>query len=305
MFFRTDKIAQNYAKILSGIAMLRYLLVLTILVLSFSPASAQDKTGLEQKFETRHLTIYARDKSALKKIGTYLEWFIVYLDKNWYQVPSSMKIKVFAFPNDNEFNSYIRDNLEVKTKLMGLYKDGCFYTSVDTGLGTLSHEFMHAVFHYTHAKLDPWAHEGAPAFFEKMFGYYHQGNVHFITGFQNPWRIREISSVLKNLRLAQIVESSESQSEQRLVAVFLYKLGYWKRFLDISRTGNKGMYKTCLEAACSKSIESLEPLWQKYISDIVAREKDINKIPGSRFYPSKAAYDEFMADEGKILKTFM
>lgn len=239
------------------------------------------------------------------KVGTYLEWFILYLDKTWYQVPSSMQIKVYVFPTEPEFNAYIQENFDYKGKLMGFYNNGCFYTSAQTGLGTLSHEFMHAVFHYTHAKLDPWAFEGIPAFFEKMYGYVDRGNAYFITGFQNPWRIREISSNLKHLTLEEIINNSKDQSEQRLVAVFLYKQGYLKKFLDLSRTGSKGTYGTCLEAAFCRNIESLEPYWRKYLSEIIAKEKDINLIPGSQFFATKAEYDEFMTARGKILKDFM
>ncbi|MDX2105011.1 MAG: hypothetical protein SFY67_01285 [Candidatus Melainabacteria bacterium] len=186
-----------------------------------------------------------------------------------------------------------------------MYKDGCFYTSSETGLGTLSHEFMHAVFHYTNAKLDPWAHEGLPAFFEKMYGYCEKGQVYFITGFQNPWRIKALGQNLKNLSLEEIVNSSKNQNELRLVSVFLYKKGYLKRFLDISRTGNKGNFNTCFEAAFGRDIRSLEPVWKEYLKDIVAKHSLINQIPGSQFFSSKAKFDSFMQDNGEVLRGLM
>jgi hypothetical protein len=291
--------------------------VLLLLVFCFSvfthpvfitPAFAKD--NLEAKFKykcaSEHLIVYGSPNSA-RSVDNYLEAFLTFLDANFYKVPSNLKLSVFVFPTRSEFDSYVRTNLGINDSIFGVYIGSSkFLTYADSGLGTMSHEFMHAIFDVTGAKLDHWAREGVPAFFEKMFGYKEKGKVDFVTGFHNPWRITAIQNRLSKLTLKEIIKDKESgdQSEERLVAIFLYKQGKLKKFLELSKTGNKGNFDTCLEAAFGQKAEKLEPLWKAYTASINRQRRAIAKIPGSRFYQSKAAFDKFMSGDGKILSTF-
>ena len=290
---------------------------LNLLILSIGLVFVLQQPGsaygpLEKQFkdrlETPHLSVFFNHREEAREAAIFLEWWLHYINANYYRVPSKMKLKVFVFDSEVDLNDFARKVFGHKDGIRGTYSaaNKAFYTSRQTGLGTFSHEMMHALFHLTNVEPDRWSDEGVPAFFEKMFGYHTKTDAYFLLGFPNPWRIERLGANLPSLSLEDTVNHPKENNThaERLVALFLYKNGRLRTYLDLVRSGDKRGYKTYFEAAFGRSVHSLEPYWKLFIQDLYARRTRIMEIPVSKFFNNKAEFDEFMKTDGKVLKEF-
>ena len=179
-----------------------------------------------------------------------------------------------------------------------LYKYNLFATYEDSGLGTFAHEIMHPLVERNLKDRPAWAIEGIPTFFEKFYGYWRGDELTVRWGFQNPWRIKQLGPNLTRLDLQRILaapSAGESESEQRLVSIFLWEQGKFKEFLNFVKAGEKHGYESYFEAAMGMPIGRVSPLWQDYLNRIAARRSEILGLPLSNLLSNEAAFHEFAA----------
>ena len=111
-----------------------------------------------------------------------------------------------------------------------------------------------------------------------------------------------MSNRLASLKLAQIISDpkldSERESEQRMVAVFLFQHGKWKRFLDLIKANDKKGYGTFEEAAFEMPMAQLEPLWRSYLGSVARNRAQIYRLPLSKVFGRQSEYLAFAQQYG-------
>jgi hypothetical protein len=123
-------------------------------------------------------------------------------------------------------------------------------------------------------------------------------------GYQNPWRIQQLGNNLTELDLKQVIadtkdiEASSSvertESSWRMVSVFLWQQGRFKRFLNLIDTHDKAGYPTYFEAAMEMPVEKIIPLWQEYLSGVAAQRTKILRLPPSSIFDDEATFTNFV-----------
>jgi hypothetical protein len=154
----------------------------------------------------------------------------------------------------------------------------------------------------------PWAEEGIPTFFEKFYGYWKGDELVLFWGFQNPWRIEELGTNLTNLDLTALISDQDpsgrlravgrSESQLRMVSLFLWEQGRFRRFLRLIAARDKRGYASYFEAAMEMPLEKIIPLWQSYLQEVAQRRTEVLSLPLSTVFESKAAFETFMKLHG-------
>jgi hypothetical protein len=152
-----------------------------------------------------------------------------------------------------------------------------------------------------------WALEGIPTFFEKFYGYWTNDQLVIHWGFQNPWRIEMLGTNLAHLDLERILSLKRSpgdfrESDLRMVSMFLWQQGKFKRFLELIQKKDKGSFATYFEAAMGAPVQQVLPRWQAYLFEIQAQREQIMKLPPSFICRDEQSYRRF-ADRFGILSS--
>jgi hypothetical protein len=145
--------------------------------------------------------------------------------------------------------------------------------------------------------------EGIPTFFEKFYGYWKDGELVAYWGYQNPWRIQQLGNNLAQLDLKRVIADPEQtgassaverrESSWRMVSVFLWQQGRFKRFLNLIAKHDKAGYPTYFEAAMEMPIEKILPLWQNYLDDAADHRPEISILPASRIFDNQTGFESF------------
>ena len=143
--------------------------------------------------------------------------------------------------------------------------------------------------------------EGIPTFFEKFYGYWKDGELVAYWGYQNPWRIQQLGNNLAHLDLKTAIADPKetaassaverSESSWRMVSVFLWQQGRFKRFLNLIAAHDKTGYPTYFEAPMEMPIEKKIPLWQDYLNDVAAQRPKILLLPVSSILEDQAGFE--------------
>lgn len=233
--------------------------------------------------------------------ATFSDMFVELVDREFFRVKTRFPIQVFVLEDRERFKSFLQAVFGVAMPPeFGIYlpEAGAFVTYDGSGLGTFTHEIMHALVEESLLQRPAWAMEGIPAFFEKFYGYVQNGRLQVQWGYQNPWRIEQLGPALKNLKLIRIVNGSQSTSEKRLVSVFLHRRGKFKRFLELVQADDRRGYRTRLEAAFEKPLNEIENDWQRYLQEIENNRQQIMRLPSSHIYDTPEQYRQFAARFG-------
>jgi hypothetical protein len=141
-----------------------------------------------------------------------------------------------------------------------------------------------------------WADEGIPTFFEKFYGYWKNDQLVLFWGFQNPWRIKDLGTNLTQLDLTGIISDQNperDESKLRMVSLFLWERGRFRRFLKLIAANDKRGYASYFEAAMELPLERIIPLWQNYLLDVERRRASILSLPLSTVFDSEEAFQSF------------
>jgi len=280
---------------------------------SSSRSSNETDDPLSRSFSTcartERFTVYSNSSESYSA-ARFLSCFVDFISANYCKVNSNFHRNAFIFDNEAAYHSYSALNFKSQEGAFAIYvpKRKAFFTYSNSGIGTWAHEMIHAVIDEEQINLEPWADEGIAAIFEKTYGYCDDERPNFIVGYPNPWRIEALGQGLTKLSLEKLVTEQNSEtyntSEKREVAMFLFKHGQLKNYIDLCRTQNKRGFNTYFEAALQRRIPELNSDWYTFLKTEQAQSSKIKEIPSSSFFESKARFDQFLKSSGRILANF-
>ena len=295
---------------LSAFSSLRFFLLCLALV---SPAlSARSEEAFLQQFPLRKQTkffdfSYKRNPEAVEEVARFADGFLRLVHRDYFKADYAFPIRVAVLEDRDRFQEFLRRDVGITDPSnFGIFlpQAGLFATYESSGLGTFAHEILHPIVE-NNLPLHPiWATEGIPTFFEKFYGYWQDDKLVIALGFQNPWRIQALGPELTKLDLRQILNYKDTQGrfrecEQRMVSMFLWKQGKFKRMLSLIEKGVPPPgYTTWFEAAMEMDVEKATPLWQAYLNEVATQVPQIMKLPVSTVLPDEAAYSAFAARYG-------
>lgn len=285
----------------------RAFMVMTCVVIFFgSPTEAFSAGFKYSQFQHRLPSKYFIFYSDIPqpKLAAYAELsdlFVEYVERHYFKTENKFPIKVVVMPDRTSFKSLLRTQLQLaEPPEYGVYlgEKNLFVTHDEAGIGTFTHEIAHPLVEVSLKNRPQWAIEGIPAFFEKFYGYKNAGRLYAAFGYQNPWRIAELGKRLTALKLEEILASSESTSEKRLVSIFLYQSGKLETFLDLIKKGDKRGYATYVEAAFNKPLKEIELDWRPYLQKIQLNRDTILRLPNSMVFDTEKDYLGFKSRLG-------
>jgi hypothetical protein len=278
------------------------LLVTALFAIARTSQSYSEQLPLRQQskyFDFR----FKQHPEKIKAIARFADAFIDIVNRDFFEAEFDYPIRVLVTEDFATHRTLVSEQFGVTDPTMGifLYKYNLFATYEDSGLGTFAHEIMHPLVERNLKDRPEWAIEGIPTFFEKFYGYWRGDELVVNWGFQNPWRIKQLGTDLARLDLPGILATTraeEWESEQRLVSIFLWEQGKFKQFLDFVKRREKNGYDSYFEAAMEMPIGRVSPLWQDYLTRIVARRAEILRLPLSAALPDEVAFHRFAASYG-------
>lgn len=215
--------------------------------------------------------------------GRFADGFINVVNRDFFKADYDYPIRVFVLEDENALDDFVNRELQIPDPAgfgMYIYSKKLLATYESSGLGTFTHETMHALVEKNLPSRPSWADEGIPTFFEKFYGYWKGNELILLWGFQNPWRIEELGNNLARLNLSEIVSDVRPESDEsklRMVSLFLWKRGKFKRFLRLIASNDKHGYPSFFEAAMEMPLNRITPVWMSYLSD-VEQHRSFNSI---------------------------
>lgn len=258
----------------------------------------------KNKFKSRYFVFHYNDEiRTIPQFATFTDGFIGVINREFFKANFNYPINVYVLKDKAAMQKFLTEKLHVNNPpSFGMYLPRIrgFVTREDSGFGTFTHEIMHPLIGTNLPNAPVWAQEGIPTFFEKFFGYWDGKKLVLEFGFQNPWRIEKLGDKIISLDIEAIVNAKQDydQCEQRMIAVFLYRHGKFKKFLDLIRTNQKNGYNTFVEAAFEKKMSKLKPLWKQYLAEVCRERPQIRKISTSQVFESREQFETFMKSKG-------
>jgi len=245
---------------------------------------------------------FKRNPERIKAFARFADGFIGVINRDFFPADFDYPIRVLVLEDRASFQNYLSQQFSVTNPPnfgIFLYRYNLFATYEDSGLGTFAHEIMHPLVERNLKGRPVWAIEGIPSFCEKFYGYWHDDRLVVNWGYQNPWRIEMLGTNLTQLDLKGILATTQTpgdfrESDRRLVSMFLWQQGKFKRFLEFVKSEDKNGYKSYFEAAMGMPEDKIVPLWQAYLNDIAARRSEIMRLPPSAVFPDKETFQHFV-----------
>jgi hypothetical protein len=252
---------------------------------------------------------YKRDSSSFAGIVRFDDAFIKLVNRDFFKADFDYPINTFVLEDQRTFEKFVQNELHMPGPAgFGIYSysDKLLATYEDSGLGTFTHEILHPLVERNLSSRPPWAAEGIPTFFEKFYGYWKGDELVLFWGFQNPWRIESLGTNLTRLNLRAIISDHgpsgrfgvAHESDLRMVSLFLWQHGKFKRFLRLIAAKDKHGYASYFEGAMEMPLERIIPLWEAYLQDVARRRTAILSLPLSTVFDSEAAFRSFAERNG-------
>ena len=294
----------------------RQILICGLLLLS-AVVQAQDFTSLfPYHKKTGYFDFYyLRESPKIPEIARFADGFVKLISHDFLKADFDYPIRVLVFENRGQFKRFLIEQLQIADPPnfgIYVYRYKFFATYEDSGLGTFAHEILHPLVERNLKDRPQWAMEGIPTFFEKFYGYWKDNELVVYWGYQNPWRIQQLGGNLAHLDLkavtadARPAEASSAvertESSWRMVSVFLWQQGRFKRFLNLIAAHDKDGYPTYLEAAMEMPMEKILPLWQAYLDNVAAHYAKNLSLPASQIFNDQTAFEYFVKVNGISLE---
>jgi hypothetical protein len=279
------------------------LLAIVAVGAGLAEARAADLSILEgfRRTETRYLTFYHRDHEDADRFIKVADAFIEYVHTTFLPASPDRHITVFLAGDFHEYRLYsLKLFQRENAPTFGSYypADGIVATSDDTGLGTVTSLLMYSLIDAQRTRPPRWARVAMATFFEKVFAYPHEGKLVFQVGYQNPWRLHELSGCLDRLDLERILTEPGyfgGQSHYRLVAMFLWDHGRFQAFARTMGDPQPSRWANPMEAAFDMPMSEIVPLWRAYLSRVEAEFDTLMRVPVSQAYSSEAEFRKAVA----------
>jgi hypothetical protein len=288
---------------------LQKLFLMLVLLLGVAEVSAQDFISqFPYHKKTEYFDFYyLRESPKIPEIARFADGFVKLVNRDFFKADFDYPIRVLVFEDREQFKQFLIQQLHIADPPnfgIYVYAYKFFATYEDSGLGTFAHEILHPLVERNLKDRPQWAMEGIPTFFEKFYGYWKDGELIAYWGYQNPWRIEQLGNNLSLLDLKQVIadtketEASSSvertESSWRMVSVFLWQQGRFKRFLNLVAKHDKAGYPTYFEAAMEMPVEKILPLWQDYLNGVVAQRTKILFLPPSSIFDDENSFEIFV-----------
>ena len=277
--------------------------LLTVTLTSVATGCKRSQQSLDQfpvRKQTRYFDFhYERNSSQVEGLARFADGYINLINRDFFKADFDYPIQAFVLADQQRFEEFVHRQLHVPGPAgfgIYLYSNKLLATYEDSGLGTFTHETLHAFVEKDLALRPAWADEGIPTFFEKFYGYWNKDELVVFWGFQNPWRIRELGTDLTRLNLLEIVSDQNperNESKLRMVSLFLWEQGKFTRFLKLIAANDKHGYASYFEAAMELPLVRITPLWQDYLLDVERRRTAILSLPLSAVFDSEVAFQGF------------
>ncbi len=262
-------------------------------------ALAQDFAGqFPISKQTKYFDFHSKRNSS-QVTGTirFADGFIKIVNRDFFKADFDYPMRVFVLEDQNQFEEFVHRELHMPGPAgfgIYMYSNKVLATYEDSGLGTFTHEVLHPLLQRNLRLTPRWAVEGIPTFFEKFYGYWKGDELVLFWGFQNPWRIEELGANLAQLNLREIISGQESnESKLRMVSLFLWEQGRFRRFLKLIAANDKQGYASYFEGAMEMPLEKILPLWQQYLRDVAQQRARILSLPLSTVFDSEATFQSF------------
>jgi hypothetical protein len=262
------------------------------------------------RIDTKHFVFFFNsDQGLASTIAKFSECFLSHVDSDLFKVKWSAPVNVYMMPDKASQYTFLKEQMNNDQDVWGTCIPNrnamVFYTQ--SGFGTVAHIIFAQVSLNTPIHVDRFA--GIDAFFEKIYGYQQGVLSALYWGYQNPWRLKRVEKEIPNLTLVDVIALSQDpkvdhQSEERLVAMFLYDSNLFKKYIDLAIADDRKGYGTVLEAAFDKPIAAIEPQWHEYLIGISKNLATLEENPTSEFFLSKVDFDKFVKEHSKIFVNF-
>lgn len=273
-----------------------FILVRIILPSSFIYSQEHEtRINILKEYKLSNFVLYTDSKNP----NHYLNFFVSfknYFSKEYVNLDNLTEIKIYLYENEMDYTAINKTSSDY-----GYYSsnDRRITTHSKAGLGTYTHELVHAFLDQKSIKLPIWFREGFPMFFEKIYGYYDNENeLEIVIGFQNPWRVKSIiSDSYKIPTVESIISQSGGLNEQSFLSIFLFENKALKKYFDfaIKKNSSLDQYQNILNATGFNSDE-LEKKWhnwmQNNINDAKRNNSELNKIPMSFVVNNKLEWEK-------------
>jgi tetratricopeptide (TPR) repeat protein len=260
-----------------------------------------------EKATSKHFTIYSvNGKDLGRTYCDYLEDFLGCVNNHFGKIPPNWNLTINLYPDKKALNE-AEAKMGSKANVTGyVQKYNTIFAYNDCGIGTLSHEMMHKVTYENFKTLDQWAKEGIPCFFEKIYGYKTPIGTVLYLGYQNPWRLKELSSGITKLTIKDILTQRSAptlESNQRLLATFLAYEGKLEQYFYMAQNEKPKKFKTLVEETFQEPLEKLEPRFQQFVQKIKANEAMLITLPDSKYFQTKNEFDALAKANKKAFET--
>lgn len=116
---------------------------------------------------------------------------------------------------------------------------------------------------------EPWAAEGIPSFFGRVYGYFDDKEPCKLHPFFLPWR--SDSPEFKNIKLSDVIEMKQGavdSGKAHLLAAFLYERDKLKSYLSLAKEAQKNGYGSYVEAAFGRNLDLLSSDWTSFLEKV-------------------------------------
>lgn len=285
----------------------RLTLIIFALLLSASLFAQENRDEFPVHQHSRYFDFHAkRNPERVAAIAHFADAFLDIVNRDFFKADFDYPIHALVLEDRPTFQDYLRRRFRVADPPnFGIYLSQykLFVTYEDSGLGTFTHEIMHPLVERNLSDRPLWALEGIPTFFEKFYGYWTNDQLVVHWGFQNPWRIEMLGTNLTHLNLERILALKRSpgdfrESDLRMVSMFLWEQGKFKRFLELIQRKDKAGFDSYFEAAMGAPVQQVLPLWQDYLNRVQVQRQQIMQLPASFVSRDEQDYDSFASHFG-------
>jgi len=247
---------------------------------------------------------YERDSPQIPTIARFADGFIDLVNRDFFDFHFDYPIRVLVLEDRAQFKEFLVQQLHTADPPnFGIYVPPfkLFATYEDSGIGTFTHEILHPLIKSNLTDRPLWAEEGIPTFFEKFYGYWKNDRLVVFWGYQNPWRIAQLGPNLTHIDLSEIISDradlravEHNESALRMVSVFLWQQGCFRRFLKLIASHDKAPYPTYFEAVLQMPMDRILPLWHQYLDDVAEKRAEILRLPVSTICPDETNFQQFI-----------
>lgn len=265
--------------------------------------SPEPKDEIEKSFEcrvaTRHFVFFSNEcKDRVIYFAQFAETFHTYINNNLIKLADDKPTNIYLFATREKLQDFAQKN-SLSTAQSN--SDFCPERNAILNAGLLSlaplaEKIMEHAIARSNIPLEPWALSGIPALFMKFYGYIDATDLSLYYGYENYYSLAEIYKT-QQLRLSEILEMKEVKprdTKARLLAVFLQVNDKLPEYIRLVQAGNKGTYKTFVEAAFEATAAELEPQWDSHLRWTRVNVREWLFLPPSEVFDSKAELQDFM-----------